>query len=140
MTDCGDLPIATSSHDGALQVVDESFRRLSNRQAATNKKVRQPKLISIGGDLSSTRSALCALHDVYREHLTIVGFGASCDMSGYADFLNPDASVSIGCHTAEGQHNTSTVTGRERESTPASHHSRIFCDEIDEIEPNELCL
>jgi agmatinase len=88
VVDCGDIHAISFDHQGALSQFTDALWGLSHRQAATNKKVRKPKLVSIGGDRTSTRLALHALSDVYHGRIAVVSFGASHDISGYEDFID----------------------------------------------------
>jgi agmatinase len=118
--DCGDI--------SSSRQFKSAFWELSHRQAATNGQVRKPKLISIGGDESSTFQALRALEDVYRQRIALVRFGGDRGFlhNGLKGVIESNSSVHIGNY----------IRSRSKTLHDGLESSLgIFGDEIDDLQP-----
>lgn len=73
IVDCGDAPLTWLDNRAAIRTLDQAHRRTANRPPADASKSHVPRIITLGGDHTTTLSALRGTHDNWGE-VSVVHF------------------------------------------------------------------
>jgi len=78
IVDCGDAPLTWLDNRAAIRTLDQAHRRTANRPPADASKSHVPRIITLGGDHTTTLSALRGTHDNWGE-VSVVHFDSHID-------------------------------------------------------------
>ncbi|PHH59895.1 hypothetical protein CDD82_2385 [Ophiocordyceps australis] len=78
IVDCGDAPMSWVDKLVALQTLDQAHRLISQKPAANPQKSRVPRIMMLGGDHSTTLSALRSVHHHWGK-VSVVHFDSHID-------------------------------------------------------------
>lgn len=62
IVDCGDAPMTWLDNRDALRTLDQAHRRVASRPASDSSKGSIPRIVALGGDHTTTLSALRGTH------------------------------------------------------------------------------
>ncbi|KAK8061506.1 agmatinase- variant [Apiospora phragmitis] len=142
IVDCGDVPLTWLDNNFALKQLDKTHRVISGRKASNISQSVTPRIVTLGGDHTTTLSALRSTHDRWGP-VSVIHFDSHIDTwdpavigGGISDYagLNHDTFL----HIAHEEHlilNTSIHAGIRAPPDPGQrrHAQRTAARDLDKV-------
>lgn len=78
IVDCGDAPMTWLDNRAAIKTLDEAHRSASSRPAAAPDKSGTPRIVTLGGDHTTTLSALRSTYERWGQ-VSVIHFDSHID-------------------------------------------------------------